>query len=116
IMISSFNDVFQSLKWEEVKASIYAKTISDVESALSAGTRSLEDFKALISPAAAPYLEQMARLSQQLTLQRFGSVLQMYVPLYLSNECKNVCTYCGFSYDNKLKRKTLNPMEIMQEV
>ena len=115
-MINSFNDIFQSLKWEEVKASIYAKTSADVESALSAGTRSLEDFKALISPAAAPYLEQMARLSQRLTLQRFGKVLQMYVPLYLSNECKNVCTYCGFSYDNKIKRKTLNPMEIMQEV
>ncbi len=115
-MTNSFNELFQSLEWDQVKASIYAKTSGDVEKALSAGTCSLEDFKALISPAAAPYLEQMADLSQQHTLRRFGKVIQMYVPLYLSNECKNICTYCGFSYDNKLKRKTLNPMEIMQEV
>jgi 2-iminoacetate synthase len=114
--MNSFIDVFETFQWNEVKRSIYAKTSRDVEQALAACKRTLEDFKALISPAAAPYLEQMAGLSQQLTLQRFGKVLQMYVPLYLSNECKNICTYCGFSYDNKLKRKTLSSMEIMQEV
>jgi 2-iminoacetate synthase len=114
--MSSFKDVFNALNWDEVKASIYQKTSSDVERALAANKRTLEDFRALISPAAAPYLEQMAGISQQLTQRRFGKVLQMYVPLYLSNECKNICTYCGFSYDNKLKRKTLSPMEIMQEV
>jgi len=114
--MNSFNDVFQTFQWEEVKRSIYSKTSRDVEQALAAGKRTLEDFKALISPAAAPYLEQMAGISRHLTQQRFGKVLQMYVPLYLSNECKNICTYCGFSYDNKLKRKTLSPMEIMQEV
>jgi 2-iminoacetate synthase len=114
--MSNFIDIFQTLKWDEVKASIYAKTSRDVEYALAADKRSLEDFKALISPAAAPYLEQMAEISQQLTVRRFGKVLQMYVPLYLSNECKNICTYCGFSYNNKLKRKTLSSMEIMQEV
>jgi 2-iminoacetate synthase len=114
--MNSFSDIFQTLNWDEVKESIYAKTSRDVEQALAADKRTLEDFKALISPAAAPYLEQMAAISQQLTLRRFGKVLQMYVPLYLSNECKNICTYCGFSYDNKLKRKTLSSMEIMREV
>jgi 2-iminoacetate synthase len=114
--MSNFRDLFQTLNWDEVKATIYAKTSQDVEHALAADKRSLEDFKALISPAAAPYLEQMAEISQQLTVRRFGKVLQMYVPLYLSNECKNICTYCGFSYNNKLKRKTLSSMEIMQEV
>lgn len=114
--MNSFNDIFQELNWDEVKASIYDKNSKDVEQALATDKRTLEDFKALISPAAAPYLEQMAGLSQQLTQRRFGKVLQMYVPLYLSNECKNICTYCGFSYDNKLKRKTLSSMEIMQEV
>lgn len=112
----SFNDIFETYNWDEVKASIYAKTGADVENALSSTKRTLEDFKALVSPAAAPYLEQMAQLSQQLTLKRFGKVIQMYVPLYLSNECSNICTYCGFSYDNKVRRKTLSPMEIMQEV
>ncbi|QEM10614.1 2-iminoacetate synthase ThiH [Mucilaginibacter rubeus] len=114
--MSSFNDIFETCNWDDTKASIYAKTSADVERALAADKRTLEDFKALVSPAAAPYLEQMAQISQRLTLKRFGKVLQMYVPLYLSNECSNICTYCGFSYDNKVKRKTLSPMEIMQEV
>lgn len=114
--MGTFNDVFEACNWEEASNSIYHKTALDVEHALSATKRTLEDFKALISPAAAPYLEQMARISQQLTLKRFGRVIQLYVPLYLSNECNNICTYCGFSYDNKVRRKTLSPMEIMQEV
>lgn len=112
----SFKDIFESYSWDDTSRSIYAKTSADVERALSASKRTLEDFKALISPAAAAYLEQMAQLSHQLTLKRFGKVLQMYVPLYLSNECNNICTYCGFSYDNKVKRKTLSAIEIMQEV
>lgn len=114
--MGSFNDIFENCSWEETSSSIYSKTSADVEHALSAGKRTLEDFKALISPAAAPYLEQMAKLSKELTLKRFGHVIQMYVPLYLSNECNNICTYCGFSYDNKVQRKTLSPIEIMQEV
>lgn len=114
--MNNFTDIFRRYSWDDTKASIYAKTSRDVENALSVSKRTLEDFKALISPAAAPYLEQMAALSQQLTLKRFGNVLQLYVPLYLSNECTNICTYCGFSFDNKVRRKTLTPAEIMQEV
>jgi 2-iminoacetate synthase len=114
--MSSFKALFDTYSWETVKAEIYAKTADDVLKALATEKRTLEDFKALISPAAVPYLEQMAQLSQQLTLKRFGKVIQLYVPLYLSNECNNICTYCGFSLDNKVKRKTLTPMEIMQEV
>lgn len=114
--MNSFWDIFQTCDWDETKQSIYNKTSADVERALENPKRNLEDFKALISPAAAPYLEQIAQISQKLTLRRFGKVIQMYVPLYLSNECNNICTYCGFSYENKVKRKTLSPMEIMQEV
>lgn len=114
--MGSFNEIFEACDWDETSRSIYSKSAEDVEHALSSGKRTLEDFKALISPAAVPYLEQMAQISQQLTLKRFGRVVQMYVPLYLSNECNNICTYCGFSYDNKVRRKTLSPLEVMQEV
>jgi len=115
-MFNTFNELFETYNWEDTSQSIYAKTTHDVELALGKTKRTLEDFKALISPAAAPYLEQMAQISRSLTLKRFGKVMQLYVPLYLSNECNNICTYCGFSYDNKVRRKTLSPMEIMQEV
>jgi 2-iminoacetate synthase len=87
-----------------------------VERALGRLHRDLEDFKALISPAAAPYLEEMAQLSHRLTQKRFGKVIQLYIPLYLSNECQNICTYCGFSYDNKIRRRTLTAGELLTEV
>lgn len=114
--MNRFKDLFDNYSWDEVKASIYQKNKIDVEEALHKQNRNLEDFKAFISPAAAAYLEPMAQLSSSLTQKRFGKTLQMYVPLYLSNECNNICTYCGFSLDNKLKRKTLSAIEIMQEV
>ncbi len=112
----SFKKLYNSQNWEEVKKSIYDKTSHDVEMAIASDRRTLEDFKALISPAAVPYLEQMAQMSHQLTKKRFGKTIQMYAPMYLSNECNNICTYCGFSFDNKVKRKTLSEKEIIQEV
>lgn len=115
-MSETFSNIFDSIDWDETKASIYAKTAQDVENALSKTRRDLEDFKALISPAAEPYLEQMAQLSHQLTQKRFGKTIQMYIPLYLSNECQNICTYCGFSLDVKIPRKTLTDEEILKEV
>ena len=111
----SFRPVFEAHPWEAVKASIYAKTAADVVRALAAPRRTLEDFKALVSPAAAPFLEQMAQQSRQLTQRRFGNTMQLYAPLYLSNECQNICTYCGFSLDNKLRRRTLSSVEMLQE-
>ncbi len=114
--MSSFKDIFDQYNWEEVKSSIYGKTSKDVEKALARSDRDMEDFKALISPAALPYLEDMARMSREATLKRFGNTIQLYAPLYLSNECQNICTYCGFSFDNKIRRKTLTDAEIMQEV
>lgn len=112
----SFSDLFAHYSWDEVKTSIYAKTEADVLQALNASKRTLEDFKALISPAAEKYLEQMAVQSKTLTKKRFGKTIQMYAPMYLSNECNNICTYCGFSLDNKVLRKTLTDTEILQEV
>ncbi|MGZ4048354.1 MAG: 2-iminoacetate synthase ThiH [Bacteroidia bacterium] len=110
-----FTELINTYNWEEVKQSIYSKTNDDVLNALNKEKRSLEDFKSLISPAALPHLEKMAQLSQRLTQKRFGKTIQMYLPLYLSNECQNICTYCGFSFDNKIKRKTLSDAEIIKE-
>ncbi len=112
----NFKELFDTYNWDEIKTSIYSKTSKDVENAIASNKRTLEDFKALISPAAVPYLEQMAQLSNALTKKRFGKTIQMYAPMYLSNECNNICTYCGFSLDNKVKRKTLSDKEILQEV
>jgi len=96
-------------------ASVFNKTATDVEHALQNPKRDLEDFKALISPAARPYLEQMAQASRLLTKKRFGNTIQMYAPMYLSNECQNICTYCGFSLTNKIARRTLTDAEILKE-
>ncbi|NCI46412.1 2-iminoacetate synthase ThiH [Sediminibacterium soli] len=113
--MNNFKEVFNRYAWAEVQASISTKTTADVETALHADHRSLEDFKALLSPAAIPYLEEMAHISQQLTQKRFGHTIQLFAPMYLSNECNNICTYCGFSFDHKIKRKTLSAAEILQE-
>jgi 2-iminoacetate synthase len=75
----------------------------------------LEELEALLSPAAAPFLEQMAQMSHQRTLERFGRTIQLYAPLYLTNVCSNVCTYCGFSAQNRIPRKALDDREILQE-
>ena len=114
--MKDFKNIFDSYNWDDVKQSILTKTSADVLQALQKEKRTLEDFKAMISPAAMPYLEQMAQLSNALTQKRFGKTIQMYAPLYLSNECQNICTYCAFSYDNKIKRKTLSDDEILREV
>lgn len=112
---TTFRELFERYDWDEVKASVYAKTAVDVRRALDSDVCSLEDFKALISPAAAPFLEEMAVKSQRLTQQRFGKVINMYIPMYLSNECQNICTYCGFSLDVPVERKTLTDAEIHAE-
>lgn len=112
----SFVDTFNQLNWDDVSLSIYAKTALDVERALVKPKRDLEDFKALISPAAEPYLEKMAQLSYVATRKRFGNTMSLYIPLYLSNLCANSCSYCGFSMDNRIKRRTLNQEEVEAEV
>ena len=112
-----FLELFNQFNWNIEKQSILNKTTLDVKTSLSkSSARDLEDFKALISPAAAPFLEEMAALSRKLTLKRFGNTIQMYIPLYLSNECQNICTYCGFSLDNKVRRITLNDEQLLKEV
>lgn len=114
-MDHSFQSIFETYHWDTVHAKIYETQPDRVREALSKSKRNLDDFIALISPAAQPFLEQMAQISHTLTQKRFGKTIQMYAPMYLSNECQNICTYCGFSFDNKLKRRTLTRDEISQE-
>ena len=93
-----FSEELEKISWEETTRDIYAKTASDVEFALSKQRLlDIEDFKALISPAAIPYLETMAQLSRKYTLERFGKTISMFVPLYITNSCTNFCIYCGFN-------------------
>lgn len=112
----NFTSIYNQYNWEEIKTSIYSKNEQDVIAALNSAKPTLEDFKALLSPAAEKYIEQMAAKSSALTQKRFGKTIQLYAPMYLSNECNNICTYCGFSLDNKVKRKTLSDKELISEV
>lgn len=114
--MTTFASVFEKYTWDTIQKRIYKTTSREVELALAKTKRNLDDFLVLISPAAKPFLELMAQQSHQLTKKRFGKTIQMYAPMYLSNECQNICTYCGFSLDNKIKRKTLNENEIELEV
>lgn len=112
----TFKDIFNNYDWDILEQDIYNVTSETVENVLRKDHIDLSDFKALISPAAKPYLEQMAQRSRLLTKKRFGNTMQMYIPMYLSNECQNICTYCGFSMTNKIPRKTLSDAEILKEV
>ncbi len=114
--MTTFSDIYNKYNWEEIRQRIHAKTAKDVESALSKNRRDLEDFISLISPAAIPYIEQMAQMSNRLTNKRFGKTIQMYIPLYLSNECSNSCKYCGYNITNKIKRITLSEEQILKEI
>ena len=112
----SFYDHILTYDWDTEEQSIFSKTEADVARAIAAERPTLEDFKALISPAAEGFLDQMAIKAQQLTQQRFGRTIQMYVPLYLSNFCTHNCIYCGFSSHNAIKRKKLTVDEVMLEI
>jgi 2-iminoacetate synthase len=80
------------------------------------GRCDLGGFAALLSPIAGiEYLEEMAQVAHNLTVQRFGRVIRLFAPMYLSNECTNICDYCGFSLGNKILRKTLSIAEMLKE-
>jgi 2-iminoacetate synthase len=92
-----------------------ATTSSQVDMALAGSLRGLDRLTALLSPAASKRLEELGQLSQAITQQRFGKVIRLFAPLYLSNECINNCAYCGFSRDNPILRVTLEEEEVQQE-
>ena len=110
-----FSEYLSQFDWDETTESIHAKTAADVEAALRRPRCTVDDFMALISPAAEPYLEQMAQLSRRYTEKRFGRTVSMFIPLYLTNSCTNSCVYCGSHVANKMARTILTPQEMMRE-
>ena len=110
-----FSNELEKIRWDETTDRINSMTDADVRRALSKEHCSVDDFMALISPAAAPYLEQMARLSKKYTEERFGKTVSMFIPLYLTNSCTNSCVYCGFHVSNKMKRTILTEEEMVKE-
>ncbi len=113
----NFSDKRKEFSWNEMSARFDQIDRNKVEIAINReGRGGIEDFIALLSPIAAQhYLEEMAQLSYRITRKRFGQTLRLFAPMYLSNECNNICDYCGFSMNNQIPRKTLTDAEILRE-
>ncbi len=91
-------------------------TAKDVQAALEHSHCSVEDFKALLSPAAEPFLEQMAQRAQRETSRHFGNTVYLFTPLYIANYCENYCVYCGFNCYNHIRRMQMNMEQIEHEM
>ena len=103
------------LDLDQLRRRIDDATAADVDRALAARRRSLADFAVLLSPAASARLEELAQAAHDLTVRRFGRTVRLFAPLYLSNECVSTCTYCGFSAENQIARRTLTVEEAVAE-
>lgn len=102
---------------DEVDGYDYDKyTAADVEAALDRDHCTIEDFKALLSPAAFPYLERMAQRARVETSRHFGNTVYMFTPLYIANYCENYCVYCGFNCYNHIRRMKLSMEQIEHEM
>lgn len=115
-----FADVIGQYDWDETLAMVANATDADVRRVLAKALRNVkpltpDEFAILISDAADPYLEDMARLSQHFTRERFGKTISLYIPMYVSNACTNKCVYCGFNHDNPMTRTTLTMEQIDAE-
>lgn len=111
----SFVAAFAGLPIDALQSRARTATRPEVARALAASRLSLADFATLISPAAGGELETLCQRSQAITRQRFGKVIRLFAPLYVSNECINNCAYCGFSRDNPILRVTLNISDVVRE-
>lgn len=111
----SFVNEFNALPLDQLAERTVKTSDAEARRCAWAGSWSLADFATLISPASGGYLEELCQRSRTLTRQRFGNVIRLFAPLYLSNECINNCQYCGFSRDNPILRVTLSIDEMMRE-
>jgi 2-iminoacetate synthase len=111
----SFFTEFNSLPVADLAGRALSASTATVRDSIGKSKLSPDDFAHLISPAAGELLEPMGRRAHALTQQRFGKVVRLFAPLYLSNECVNNCKYCGFSRDNPILRVTLSVDEMLRE-
>ena len=111
----SYYDIILQYDWETTRRKIDASTEADVERALSHDRPSMDDFAALVSPAADKYLNELAAKSYRITRRRFGNTMQLYIPLYLANICQNHCVYCGYNCKSGINRRKLNMEQIKNE-
>ena len=101
----------------QMKAFDYSKyTAKEVKAALEHENCTIEDFKALLSPAAEPFLEKMAQRARLETSKHFGNTVYLFTPLYIANYCENYCVYCGFNCYNHINRMKLTPEQIEHEM
>ena len=110
-----FYDVIKKISWDETTQKIMRKTDADVRRALSKSHLSVDDFMALVSPAADKYLEQMARLSRMYTRERFGKTINMFIPIYITNSCPHACVQFCFHNQDMVPRTVLTEEEIVRE-
>lgn len=111
----SFSSLFRSLPLGELVRLAETATPAQISAALAKDSWSLADLPLLLSDAAAARLETLGQIAQSLTRRRFGRVIRLFAPLYLSNECVNNCKYCGFSRDNPILRVTLTVDQVVAE-
>lgn len=110
------SDIMQKVLSQVENYDYNSYTAADVKRALAHETCSIEDFKALLSPAALPFLEQLAQRAKQETGKHFGNIVYVFTPIYIANYCNNYCVYCGFNCYNDIVRKQLNYEEIEREM
>lgn len=109
---TSFGDVLNHYNDFDITGYLEKVSDSDIQKSLQKENLNQFDFLNLLSPKAANYLEQMAVISKKHKIRHFGNVIQLYLPIYISNYCTSDCEYCGFSKKNKIKRKHLTEEEI----
>jgi 2-iminoacetate synthase len=111
----TFSETLAHFDVRQMRRRVAEASHRQVESALARAQLSMDDLLVLLSPAALPYLEEIAQRAQRLSIQRFGRVITLYAPLYLSNVCSNSCRYCNFNAKQKFPRAILGAAEIRQE-
>lgn len=110
------SDVCQQVMYQMNSFDYSVYTARDVRAALDHETCSVEDFKALLSPAAEPFLEEMAQKARMETSKHFGNTVYLFTPLYIANYCENYCVYCGFNCYNHINRMKLTMEQIEHEM
>jgi 2-iminoacetate synthase len=109
------SEEIKKVNWNDICLTIKKTSNADVLRALRSENKRFADFLALLSPFAGSHLEEMAQQAHQITVQRFGKVIQMYAPIYVSSECSNACVYCGFNRNNPIDRTTLSVEDVVRE-